>query len=122
MKQENKEKIAQAEEILERLKEQRGGNVLSIHKKMANDPKLLQAFSQQFAICKQDITHVPAKYMELMLMLMGCCAGNAVTIKTHGELAVKKGATMDEVGEVLRLVFFYYGASAIIVARRAKRN
>ena len=55
MKQENKEKIAQAEEILERLKEQRGGNVLSIHKKMANDPKLLQAFSQQFAICKQDI-------------------------------------------------------------------
>ena len=59
--------------------------------------KLLQAFSQQFAICKQDITHVPAKYMELMLMLMGCCAGNAVTIKTHGELAVKKGATMDEV-------------------------
>ena len=112
----NKEKIAQAEEILERLKEQRGGNVLSIHKKMANDPKLLQAFSQQFAICKQDITHVPAKYMELMLMLMGCCAGNAVTIKTHGELAVKKGATMDEVGEVLRLVFFYYGASAIIPA------
>ena len=116
MKQENKEKIAQAEEILERLKEQRGGNVLSIHKKMANDPKLLQAFSQQFAICKQDITHVPAKYMELMLMLMGCYAGNAVTIKTHGELAVKKGATMDEVGEVLRLVFFYYGASAIIPA------
>lgn len=49
MKQENKEKIAQAEEILERLKKQRGGNVLSIHKKMANDPKLLQAFSQQFA-------------------------------------------------------------------------
>ena len=50
MKQENKEKIAQAEEILERLKEQRGGNVLSIQKKMANDQKLLQAFSQQFAI------------------------------------------------------------------------
>ena len=90
MKQEDKEKITQAEEILERLKVQRGGNVLSIHKKMANDPKLLQAFSQQFAICKQDITHIPAKYMELMLMLMGCCAGNSVTIKTHGELAVKK--------------------------------
>ena len=116
MKQEDKEKITQAEEILERLKVQRGGNVLSIHKKMANDPKLLQAFSQQFAICKQDITHIPAKYMELMLMLMGCCAGNSVTIKTHGELAVKKGATMDEIGEVLRLVFFYYGASAIIPA------
>ena len=56
------------------------------------------------------------KYMELMLMLMGCTAGNAVTIKTHGELAVKKGATIDEIGEVLRLVFFYYGASAVIPA------
>ena len=32
MKQEDKEKITQAEEILERLKVQRGGNVLSIHK------------------------------------------------------------------------------------------
>lgn len=116
MKQENPEKIAQAQVILNKLKEQRGGSVLSIHKKMANDPKLLQAFSQQFAICKQDITHIPGKYMELMLMLMGAAAGNAVTIKTHGELAVKKGATMDEVGEVLRLVFFYYGASAVIPA------
>ena len=116
MKQDDKEKIARAMEGLRRLKDQRGGSVLSIHRKMANDPKLLQAFSQQFEICKQDITHIPAKYMELMLMLMGCTAGNTVTIRTHGELAVKKGATIDEVGEVLRLIFFYYGASAVIPA------
>lgn len=92
MKQENPEKIAQAEEILEKLKVQRGGTVLSIHKKMANDPKLLQAFSQQFAICKQDITHIPAKYMELMLMLMGCTAGNAVTIKNPWRTGSEKRA------------------------------
>ena len=30
--------------------------------------------------------------------------------------AVKLGVAMDEIGEVLRLVFFYYGASAIIPA------
>ena len=50
MKQEDKEKITQAEEILERLKVQRGGNVLSIHKKMANDPKLLQAVSSLLSV------------------------------------------------------------------------
>ena len=65
MKQENKEKIAQAEEILERLKEQRGGNVLSIHKKMANDPKLLQAFSQLLQ------EHVQVLRHQLVLRLHG---------------------------------------------------
>ena len=49
--------------------------------KMANDPKLLQAFSQQFAICKQDITHIPAKYMELMLMLMGAAQVTLLPLK-----------------------------------------
>ena len=114
MKQTDETKIREAKEQLEILKEQRGGSVLSIHKKMANDPKLLKAFSQQFAICKQDIEEIPPKYMELMLMIMGCAAGNEVTIKTHGELAMKKGATLGEVGEALRLVFFYFGASAVI--------
>ena len=114
MKQEDPKKIREAEKILAELKVQRGGSVLSIHKKMANDPKLLQAFSQQFRICKQDITHIPPQYMELMLMLMGAAAGNAVTIKTHGRLAVEKGATLDELGEALRLLFFYCGASAVI--------
>lgn len=116
MKQENPEQILKAQEILEQLKVQRGGSVLSIHRKMANDPKLLQAFSQQFAVCKQDITHIPPKYMELMLMIMGAAAGNAVTVQTHGELAVKKGATAEELGEALRLLFFYFGASAVIPA------
>ena len=51
MKQEDKEKITQAEEILERLKVQRGGNVLSIQQKNGQMiQSLLQAFSQQFAI------------------------------------------------------------------------
>lgn len=116
MKQTDPEKIKQAQVVLEKLKEQRGGGVLPLHRKMANDPKLLQAFSQQFAICKQDVKHIPGKYMELMLMLMGCIAGNSVTIKTHANLAVKKGATLDEIGEVLRLVLFYCGVSAVIPA------
>lgn len=116
MKQEDPKKIQEARVILEELKQQRGGSVLSIHRKMANDPKLLQAFSQQFHICKQEVTHIPPQYMELMLMLMGAAAHNPVTIRTHGKLAVEKGATLEEVGEVLRLLFFYFGASAVIPA------
>lgn len=116
MKQENLEAIHKSQELLEQLKTIRGGTVLSIHKKMANDPKLLQAFSRQFEICKKEVTHIPPQYMELMLMIMGAAAGNSVTVKTHGELAVKKGATMEELGEAVRLLFFYYGASAVISA------
>ena len=116
MKQTDSEKIREGQEILAVLKEQRGGAILPIHKKMANDPKLLQAFSQQFRICKQEISHIPPQYMELMLMMMGAAAGNAVTIREHGELALKKGATPDEVGEAFRLIFFYFGASALIPA------
>lgn len=116
MKQEDPKKIQEARVILEELKQQRGGSVLSIHRKMANDPKLLQAFSQQFRICKQEVTHIPPQYMELMLMLMVAAAHNPVTIRTHGKLAVEKGATLEEVGEVLRLLFFYFGASAVIPA------
>ena len=116
MKQTDPGKLREGQEILSVLKEQRGGAVLPIHKKMANDPKLLQAFSQQFKSCKQEISHIPPQYMELMLMIMGAAAGNAVTIREHGELAMKKGATPDELGEALRLVFFYYGASALIPA------
>ena len=102
--------------LLAILKEQRGGAILPIHKKMAKDPQLLKAFSQQFRICKQEISHIPPQYVELMLMMMGAAAGNAVTIREHGELALKKGATPDEVGEALRLIFFYFGASALIPA------
>ena len=116
MKQTDPGRIREGQEILNVLKEQRGGAVLPIHRKMANDPKLLQAFSQQFKSCKQDISHIPPQYMELMLMIMGAAAGNAVTIREHGELAMKKGATAEELGEALRLVFFYYGASALIPA------
>ena len=104
MKQTDSDKIREGQEILAVLKEQRGGAILPIHKKMANDPKLLQAFSQQFKICKQEISHIPPQYMELMLMMMGAAAGNAVTIREHGQLALKKGATPDEVGEAHALI------------------
>ncbi len=116
MKLENTEQIKKSLATLEKLKEQRGGTILPFHKQIANDPKLLESFSQQFKICKEEIEHIPPKYVELILLALGCVKGVPVTINTHGNLAVKKGATIEEIGETLRLVFFYCGASSIIPA------
>lgn len=110
----DEKRLKKSREYLEKLKEQRGGSVLSIHRKMANDPELIRAFSDEFEICKKGVVEIPEKYKELMFMMMGCIAKNEVTIKTHGELALKKGATVNEIGAVLRMVFFYFGASALI--------
>jgi alkylhydroperoxidase/carboxymuconolactone decarboxylase family protein YurZ len=114
MKQENQEQIQKSKEILEQLKEKRGGNVLSFHKRIANDPNLLKSFDSQYAICKKELTHIPPKYIELLLIALGCSKGVQTTIDTHAKLAYEKGASIEEIGEVLRLVFFYCGASALI--------
>lgn len=114
MKQENEKQIERSKEILEGLKVKRGGSVLSFHKRIANDPDLVKAFDTQYGICKKEISHIPPKYVELILLALGCAKGVQTTIDTHGKLAFEKGATIEEIGETLRLVFFYCGASGII--------
>lgn len=49
-------------------------------------------------------------------MALGCTRGAQTTINTHGRLALENGATIEEIGEVLRLVFFLCGATALIPA------
>ncbi len=115
MKQENRQQIEQGLEILEQLKEKRGGKLLDFHKRCANDATLLKAFTTQYEICNgEEHTVLDRKYRELILMALGCGEGVGTTIKTHAELALKYGATIEEVGEVLRLIFFYCGASKLI--------
>lgn len=117
MQQENKVKIAEGLALLADLKEKRGGNVLNFHRKCANDTTLLQAFISQYNFCNgKENTVLERKYRELLLLALGCSKGNQTTIKTHAQLALKNGATLEEIGEVLRLVFFYCGASALIPA------
>ena len=116
MKQTNPEQIAQSKAHLEELKKLRGGQVLPFHKKLANDPKLIYAFTQQYLNCNKGDTVIPRKYRELMLMLLGCARGTPTTINTHGKLAFEHGATIEEVGEALRLAFLVCGASAVILA------
>lgn len=117
MKQTNPEKIQHALEVLEELKRQRGGVLLDFHKKSANDVLLLESFLQQYAMCNSEETTVlDRKIRELLLLALGCAKGRQTTIKTHGRLAMEHGATVEEIGEVLRLVFFYGGAADLIPA------
>jgi len=115
MKQDNSEMIAEGLELLAELKQKRGGKLLDFHKRCANDTKLLKAFTAQYDTCNaEENTVLERKHRELILMALGCAEGVSTTIITHAELALQYGATVEEVGEVLRLIFFYCGASKLI--------
>ncbi|MBQ2751580.1 MAG: carboxymuconolactone decarboxylase family protein [Oscillospiraceae bacterium] len=116
MKQTNAEQLKKGQDVLEEFRQLRGGTVLEFHKRMSNDPALMRAFTDQYLNCNKTDTQIPRKYRELVMMALGCAQGTATTIRTHGRLAIEHGATVEEVGEVLRLVFFMCGATAIIPA------
>ncbi len=116
MKQTNPEAIKKAQELLQALKVKRGGSILEFHKKIANDPDLLNAFNTQYDNCNKNLTHLPRKYRELIIMALGCALKAQTTINVHAKLAVENGATVEELGETLRLVFFLAGATSLIPA------
>jgi len=117
MKLEDEKKIKLALSELQTLKEKRGRVLLDFHKKCANDSKLLEAFIQQYDACNAPQNAVmERKYRELILLALGCANGVKTTIMTHAKLAQQNGATVEEIAEVLRLVFFYCGASKLIPA------
>ena len=47
MKQNNQDKLERSVEILQKLKEARGGSLLESHRVMGNDPNLINMFFQQ---------------------------------------------------------------------------
>lgn len=116
MKQTNPEVLNKAKLLLGELKAKRGGSLVDFHKKIANDPALLQAFSQQYDICNKELNHLPRKYRELIILALGCAFKTPTTINVHARLALENGATIEEIGETLRLVFFLGGANCLIPA------
>lgn len=116
MKQTNPGVIEKSRQLLVSLKEKRGGSVLTFHKQIANDPDLLASFNQQYDICIKNLHHIPRKYKELMIMALGCALKAQTTINVHAKLAVEHGATVEELGETLRLVFMLAGATSLIPA------
>ena len=110
MKQTNPEKLEQSKAILQQLKEARGGSLLESHRKMGNDPYLAKMFLDTYQNNKADCT-IPKKYKELMVMAVGMATGTATTMNVHAKLAVQNGATVDEICEVIRMIFFTCGVT-----------
>ncbi len=113
MKQTNEDKLAMSREILQKLKEARGGTLLESHRKMGNDPYLAKMFLDSYENNKADST-IPRKYKELMVMAVGMATGTATTMNVHAGLAVKNGATVDEICEVIRMIFFTCGVTKLL--------
>ena len=113
MKQTNPEKLEQSKAILQQLKEARGGSLLESHRKMGNDPYLAKMFLDTYQNNKADCT-IPKKYKELMGMAVGMATGTATTMNVHAKLAVQNGATVDEICEVIRMIFFTCGVTTLL--------
>lgn len=113
MKQENPEKLAHSKEILAKLKEARGGSLLESHLQMGNDPYLAKMFLDAYENNKADGT-IPKKYKELMVMAVGMATGTSTTMNVHANLAMKNGATVDEICEVIRMIFFTCGVTKLL--------
>ena len=113
MKQTDTNKLNQSQEILLKLKEARGGSLLESHLKMGNDPYLAKMFLDSYENNKAD-SAIPRKYKELMVMAIGMATGTSTTMNVHANLAVKNGATIDEICEVIRMIFFTCGVTKLL--------
>ena len=113
MKQENPDKLAQSRQILAALKEARSGTLLDSHRQMGNDPHLAQMFLNQYRENAAD-TGIPRKYRELIVMAIGMATGTTTTFTVHANLAQKYGASVDEICEVIRMIFFTCGVTKLL--------
>jgi AhpD family alkylhydroperoxidase len=113
MKQTDPEKMEKSLRLLKELKASRG-KLEEFHKRAANDPDLMKTFIQQFDNCYKSLKHIPRKYQELIMMAVGCARNAQTTINVHARLAAEHGATTEELGETLRLVFLLCGSISLI--------
>lgn len=119
MKQTDTEKLARSLKVLEELKDARGGSLLDSHRVMGNDPNLVNAFLQQYLNCNKNDVNIPQKYRELIVMAIGMATGTDTTMKVHAKIAMEQGATIDEIFEVIRIIFFTCGVSKLLPALEA---
>lgn len=116
MKQPDESKIKRSQEILEELRAVRGGSLLKSHRVMGNDPNLINMFLQQYTNCNQKDISIPKKYRELIVMAVGMATGTDTTMKVHAKIAMENGATLDEIFEVIRIIFFTCGVTRLLPA------
>ncbi|WP_432627561.1 carboxymuconolactone decarboxylase family protein [Brotaphodocola sp.] len=114
MKQTDEQKLERSMAILEELKEARGGKLLDSHRVMGNDPNLINMFLQQYVNCNKKDISIPRKYRELIVMAIGMATGTETTMKVHAKIALENGATIDEIFEVIRILFFTCGVTKLL--------
>ena len=114
MIQNDSEKLERSREILNELKDARGGKLLASHRVMGNDPNLINMFLQQYVNCNKKDISIPRKYRELIVMAIGAATGTETTMKVHAKLAIENGATLDEIFEVIRIIFFTCGVTKLL--------
>jgi alkylhydroperoxidase/carboxymuconolactone decarboxylase family protein YurZ len=47
-------------------------------------------------------------------MAFGMATGTMTTMKVHADLALRKGASVDEIYEVIRIIFFTCGVTKLL--------
>lgn len=114
MRQTDEQKLERSIAILEELKDARGGKLLDSHRVMGNDPNLINMFLQQYVNCNKKDISIPKKYRELIVMAIGMATGTETTMKVHAKIALENGATIDEIFEVIRILFLYLRRHQII--------
>ncbi|WP_320930639.1 carboxymuconolactone decarboxylase family protein [Hungatella sp.] len=116
MKQTDEQKLERSSKILKELKEARGGSLMTSHRTMGNDPNLINMFLQQYVNCNKKDISIPKKYRELIVMAIGMATGTDTTMKVHANIALENGATIDEIFEVIRIIFFTCGVTKLLPA------
>lgn len=114
MKQTDEEKLKRSRTFLQKLKEARGGKIMDSHRTMGNDPSLVKMFLEQYVNCNKKDVQIPRKYRELIVMAIGMATGTETTMKVHSRLALENGATLDEIFEVIRIIFFTCGVTKLL--------
>lgn len=72
MKQTDPAQIEKAWNSLREMRQIRGSDLPPFYFQLANDPQLLEAFKTVFMACNRGERVIPAKYRELMIMILGC--------------------------------------------------
>ena len=65
---------------------------------------------------------LPRKFKILIAMALDASAGAAEGVKSPAELALKAGATKEEIGETIRVVQYICGVGGVYTAARAFKD
>jgi AhpD family alkylhydroperoxidase len=82
----------------------------------------MATFVQQFDNCYKKLSHLPRKYQELIMMAIGCARNAQTTINVHARLALENGATLEELGETLKIGLFPVRLNRPYSGRRSLRS